>query len=297
MLTERQNIFYDMFGFLVMKNVFSLNELATIQAEFDHRAKIASSYEPFDGTKRHALMMMGDDTPFFASLLEDPRFADTAEKLYGEVIGFVADANRYVGDTIWHFDTGGLRGEGYGVKFAFYLEPVRANTGALRVIPGSHRQPWHAALSQLKPIGPRWTRLAATPAESKLAKDGIDDIPCHVCESDPGDVVAFDTRLFHASLGGSNDRHMCTVCYYKYPETQEDLEVTILNAKGAISHRDNSADPWNPPAMDADWIANRVDNAKRQRWIEQIQALGNMPLEQNGLTTVAENGKWKLMPV
>ena len=33
----------------------------------------------------------------------------------------------------WHYDAGGY--DVYGIKFAIYLDPVRADSGALRVIP------------------------------------------------------------------------------------------------------------------------------------------------------------------
>jgi ectoine hydroxylase-related dioxygenase (phytanoyl-CoA dioxygenase family) len=32
------------------------------------------------------------------------------------------------------------------VKMAFYLEPVDADTGALRLVPGSHLEPLHSEL-------------------------------------------------------------------------------------------------------------------------------------------------------
>ena len=36
----------------------------------------------------------------------------------------------------------------YGVKFAYYLEPVDAESGALRLIPGSHKNPLHEDLRE-----------------------------------------------------------------------------------------------------------------------------------------------------
>ena len=60
-------------------------------------------------------------------LLEDPRFCKPTEQLYGEdALGIVSDANRYVGHTRWHPDHSVDPAEDcYGVKFAFYLQPVR----------------------------------------------------------------------------------------------------------------------------------------------------------------------------
>ena len=166
--------------------------------------------------------------------------------MFGEVIGSGVDADRYTADSAWHYDAGGA--DAQGVKFAFYLQPVRADTGALRVIPGSHRREWFDELYEYEPIGPRWTRAAASPEETQLAMDGIDAIPAYACESDPGDVVAFDLRIYHASLGGSNDRHMCSLVYYKYPSTPEELELITLNVKG---HMARARQCWRPmePAL------------------------------------------------
>ena len=292
MLTEGQVHQFKTFGFVVMKGVFNADELKTIQAEFDERAAVASSHEPFDGTKRHNLNMMGDDTPFYASLLEDPRFADAADQMYGEALGQSADANRYVTNTSWHYDAGAY--EGYGVKFAMYLQPVRADTGALRVIPGSHKQPWFDELDERPPLRYAWAREDFARAE---AADVIASVPGYVCESDPGDVVAFDLRIYHASVGGSSDRQMCTLVYRNYPETPQEIVATIAQAKGYFAESDNSAEPWNPKRSAPDeWLANPTRNPKRQHWIDEWMRFSEMPEQANGFKTTAIDGKLKVVP-
>ena len=135
----------------------------------------AYRHAPFDGTHRHWLPMMGPETPFFTNIPEDPRFSEVAEKLYGDDVFFVvSDANRYVGNTGWHPDHNvDPTKDCYGVKFAYYLEPVDAETGALRLIPGSHKNPLHGDLRE------------------NLNELGLEicDVPGYVCKSEPGDVV------------------------------------------------------------------------------------------------------------
>jgi hypothetical protein len=275
-----------------MRNVFSHDELKTIQQEFDHRAAVASSYKAFDGSERHNLNMMGDDTPFFASLMEDPRFAGTAEQMFGEVIGQTTDANRYITNTYWHYDSGSY--EGYGVKFAMYLQPVRAKTGCLRVIPGSHRRPWFDDLDDRPPLRYAWARQDFARAE---ADEVIDSVPGYACESDPGDVVAFDQRTYHASVGGSKDRQMCTVVYHRYPRTPQEVAAGIVHAKGFMAERDNSAEPWNPRRTATDeWLANPRNDPRRQKWIQQWRELSEMTEGQNGFKMVAIDGKMKVVP-
>ncbi|MBI4552346.1 MAG: phytanoyl-CoA dioxygenase family protein [Candidatus Latescibacteria bacterium] len=256
MLTEEQVIRFQTFGFLIFRQLFSPDELRTIDAEFTHALESAYHHAPFDGTRRHWVPMMGPETPFFASLLEDPRFCEATEQLYGDdAIGIIVDANRYVGNTGWHPDTGSLHQ--FGVKFAFYLEPVGAETGALRVIPGSHHQPFHDILKQ-------------NMSQTKLE---VRDVPACVCESEPGDVVAFDLRVWHASYGGSNDRRMCTLVYYHNPETPEQEEVTRKQAENNIKTPAHFNRP-NDPIYDSHWVANPQRNPKRQRWINRMQELG-----------------------
>jgi len=293
LLTEEQIAQFKTFGFVILKNVFTDDELRTIQSEFDSRATLASSYEPFDGTKRQNFNMMGDTTPFFASLLEDPRFAEAAVQMYGRVIGQNADANRYVTNTYWHYDAGAY--EGYGVKFAMYLQSVRADTGALRVIPGSHKQPWFEDLDSRPPLKYAWARQDFSRAE---ADDVIDSIPAYVCESDPGDVVAFDLRIYHASVGGSSDRQMCTLVYRNYPQTPQEMIATIHQAKGYWEERDNSDEPWNPKrAVPNEWLTNSAGSQMRQRWIEDWKRFSEMADPQNGFKAIAIDGKLKVVPV
>ena len=292
MLTEEQVHQFKTFGFVIMRNAFTKDELHTIQAEFDHRAAVASSYEPFDGTKPQGFNTMGDDTPFIASLLEDSRFAEAAEQIFGDVLGYIADAKRYVGNTSWHYDGGS--NDDSGVHLVMYLQPVRANTGALRVIPGSHKSPWFEELDERPPLRYAWTRQDFARAE---APELIDSIPAYVCETDPGDVVAFDWRLYHATLGGPDDRRQVSLDYTSYPRSPEEVATTISLAKSYMAERDNSADPWNPKRTAPDeWLANPAGNPRRRRWIDGWTKFSEMAEGENGFKTVAQDGKMKVVP-
>ena len=256
MLTEQQIHHFKTFGFLIFRGLFNPDELQTMDAEFERKMEASYQHAPFDGSRRHMVTMMGSETPFFATMLEDPRFCETAEQLYGgDVFGMISDANRYVGDTPWHPDTKSLHQ--YGVKFAYYLEPVDAETGALRVIPGSHKANFHNELREAR-------------SESRL---DICEVPSYICTSEPGDVVAFDLRLWHASSGGSSDRRMCTLVYYNYPKTPEEKEA----ARDQAIRNTNTAEKFNrpyEPHHSPDWVANHGGNPRRGRWIKQMRELG-----------------------
>ena len=261
MLTEQQVSHFNTFGFLIFRQLFSPDELKTISAEFEHTLTSAYRHDPFDGTRRHWVRTMGAETPFFASLLEDPRFCKPTEQLYGEdALGIVSDANRYVGHTRWHPDHSVDPTEDcYGIKFAYYLEPVGAENGALRLIPSSHKNPLHDDL-----------RENLDKFELKIC-----DVPAYVCKSEPGDVVAFDMRCWHASWGGASDRRMCTVVYYKNPESPEEEAATRRRASNSVKEPNNSGLPFSIHRdIMTHWITNHEGNEKRQRWIDRERELG-----------------------
>jgi len=255
MLTDQQYSHFQTFGFVVLRKVFTEDELTLIKEELERTMAAAYAHDPFDGSKRHWVPMFDKSTPFLANLLEDPRLCDVAEQLYGDdTIGMLTDANRYVGDTNWHPDTASIHQ--YGVKFAFYLDPVGPDSGALRVIPGSHLLPLHETLDSK--IGAR--------------ESVIEDIPSVVCSSEPGDVVAFDLRLWHASVGGSDDRRMCTCVYYNNPKTSEEEEATRKQAtnsrKTTAAFHDQDITIYN-----SHWLSNPSGSPKRKRWIERLHNL------------------------
>ncbi len=256
MISEQQLQYFHTFGFIVMKQVFTPDQMRTLQAEVDHRAAVASSYEPFEGTKRQGFTMMDRDTPFCVKIFEDDRIAGVAEQMYGpDVMGTTTDANRYVGNTNWHPDTFHI-GQ-YGVKFAVYMQPVRADSGALRVIPGSHQNPLHDKLRKLKDEG---------------QMDQIEQVPAHVCDSDPGDVVAFDRRTWYASCGGSTDRHMATFNFYRSPKTAEETAVTRFQLSHNVAKTKTSAKPWNPKELiPQSWLDDAENLPRRKRWIAHLQ--------------------------
>ncbi|APR79833.1 Hypothetical protein A7982_05180 [Minicystis rosea] len=266
MLATPQVLEFETFGFVVLRNWFSAEEVTVLKRE--HAAGLDAAWgRPFDGTARQWALMTSERTPLFASLLEDDRFAGVAEQLYGgDVLGVMTDASRFVGDTFWHPDTVGF--DHYGIKFVFYLEPLRADSGALRVVPGSHRQPYHDAFMRF---------LNARRPE-------IDEVPSFVFESEPGDVLAFDLRLYHASCHGAPGRPGASLSYFNNPKT--DAQLAALREQDRLS-RGHTRDLRGPSAVaggsslfEPSWLANTAGNARRARCISRLRELGFFdPLE------------------
>ena len=285
MLTQEQLAHFRTFGFVILKDLFTPDEVDTLNAEFDRASERASSYVPFEGNKRHIFRFRGGDGPFFASLMEDPRFAGTAEQIYGDSFfatgcpGGIRFVNK---GTKWHPDT--VNKNQYGVKFGFYLQPLRADSGALRVIPGSHLDPLHSDLREVRAR----QRLGGTHPIGQ-ALGGVENVPSYVCETDPGDILAFDLRLWHASWGGFEDRKMCQAVFYHYPESAEEMEATrwqlCINAD-----TDYAAAPWDDPELfPGGWHSNPDENPKRKRWLGRLreirEAKTGLRVEMTGMDT------------
>ena len=263
MLTNQQLQHYETFGFVTLQNLFSPSEVETLQAEFENELDYVYANKPFTGEKRYWTMMLNPRTPLFYSLLEDNRLCSIAEQLYGDdVIGIGCDSNRYVGDTKWHSDHAADPTEdSFGVKFAFYLDAVDANSGALRLIPGSHRRAFHYDLKTSLP---------------SLELD-VNDIPAHVCTANPGDVVAFDMRCWHASHGGSAGRRMSTCVYYNNPKGKAEEAAARKRAIGANKVTERFGRQGDP-VYSCEWLENKENSPKRQRWLGRMAELGYFDL-------------------
>ena len=257
MLTAAQVEQFRALGFVVVRQQLQPTEVEQLRSEMRSAMGAAYAHSPFDGTRRHWLPMMGPDTPIFASLLEDPRFLDAAEELMGgEALGWMVDANRYVGDTPWHHDAFATA---HGVKWAIYLEPVGADTGALRLIPASHHPAVNAQVGKFIDLAGR--------ADLRV-------VPALALDSQPGDVVAFDFRCWHASVGGGTDRSMLTVEYFARPQTEQqgdDLR-TVLE-----SHADMCDKLWGDrvghPFLEPRWAAEPL-SPRRKLLVDRLRGCG-----------------------
>ena len=289
MLTDEQLRHFDSFGFLILKQLLTPAEVERLRQEYDARVEETARMVPL-GDKSRDINGLVPSTPMVTELFECDRFAGMGEQIFGELIPAGAILHYYVGDSVWHYDAGGY--DDYGLKLAVYLDPVCGDTGALRVIPGSHLRSYHDRVASFDPVGPRFSRAAATDEERSRALAGIGDIPCTVCDSDPGDVVAFDLRTYHAAKGGAVGRRMCSFTYYSYPHEPAEIELIIHNARGHVGTRDTSSAPWNPPSLPEEWVAGASDHPRRAAWLESLKGFSSMELEQRGVKAVVENGKW-----
>ena len=219
-LSHQQMQFFDALGYLHFPGLLD-DKIDKIIEEFELIWE--KSNQNHDGTKRSVILPFADQSEYLSSLLDDPRIHDIASSICGEEFNYTSgDGNYYVGDTKWHSDGYGARPV-LKIKIAFYLDKVTASTGALRVIPGSHKKGSYYADSLQ-------THLVGT-GTNQIGMFGIegDKIPAVVLETNPGDVAVFNHNIKHSSWGGSNARRMFTMNFTeKFADNQLDELKNIL---------------------------------------------------------------------
>ena len=264
-LTDQQIQHFDIFGFVIRRNVFHPEEIKKILFEFDRRlASTLSNAASTDTNQFNNWPNRGPDTPYIASLLEDPRIYLPSEQLLGnDAVPVHSNSNSYFEDTGWHPDA--TERHLLMIKNVMYLQPTTGERGSLRLIPGSHKSPLH---DELLRIG--LNSVDGTPSRF-LAESGIraEDIPCYVFCSEPGDVITFNQKIWHAAFGGYTDRRTCTFNFFSNPKTAEEKEDLhgqveyyktsrkLLGTDGPQYH------PW--------WLSNPKDSARRARWIQWLE--------------------------
>ncbi len=205
---EQQKRFFDTFGYLVLPGLVK-DDISWIMDEFE--AVFADRGVQHDATRRTTVVPFIDQRERLCTLLDHPALAPVIKNLLGDDFNYVGgDGNYYTGDTNWHSD--GYHDIGCFIKAAFYLDPVARDTGALRVIPGSH----------LIPVRDVWRENDAARAPDLFGIEGR-DVPAIALESTPGDVVFFNHNLRHAAFGGGSRRRMFTLNLCRQCETPEEI--------------------------------------------------------------------------
>ena len=209
-LTDHQLAFFDTFGFLAFPGLFA-DDIDQITGAFE---KVWADHggghfgREHDGKQRSALIQFIDQDEYLSALIDDPRIHDVCASVLGDDFNYSgSDGNFYVGDTLWHSD--GYRDTKYlSFKMAFYLDPVTASTGCLRVIPGSHKY-GDVFGNSLQAVGEVRDKTD-NPSDYLWGVNG-DEVPAVPLEVTPGDLVMFNHQIKHSSWGGGDRRRMFTL--------------------------------------------------------------------------------------
>lgn len=243
MLTQKHIEHFRAFGFVVLRDHLDPATVAALSDEVDRvlRDAFGARFDERDetggGITGHYLPVNGPRAPVSRALVEDDRLHGVAEQLLGaQALPWYPEAILFFGEAGLHSDVGtGV----VGLKLACYLEPLTAENGALRLLPGSHHPDYGAAMRRFQ----RRNR-AANQAE---LREQIETMPLFVAETRPGDVIAFYLHTYHASIYGT-DRRQWQATYFKDPETPEERAAFDRTV-----------------AADRDWIAEEAPKYDRQR--------------------------------
>lgn len=251
-LTEQQLSHFQTFGFLIFRQLLTPQETAQYSLEFNRGLDAWLNGGSHDGKTRHYATLMEAASPFIAGLADDPRFLAVAQQLLGKpVLGIAVDGNYMVGDTLWHPDTGSL--DYTGVKFCIYPDPLDGGNGALRVVPGSHQEPFHSRVRH------------DTQSVFGVAPD---QLPVYIFASQPGDVLVFNVALWHGAFGGGHHRRQGVVVYYEDPTTTGATTAIQAQMRGNHQHFAKLG-----RRMYGDhWRASR--HSEHQRWLRRLDELG-----------------------
>jgi ectoine hydroxylase-related dioxygenase (phytanoyl-CoA dioxygenase family) len=195
---------FDLFGFEVFRGLLAH---ASPRVFADVEEAFGAEWGHHGSAERKAVPDFLERSPALTAAAAEAGLTEIASELLDQEAFFLyGDASEYRGDTYWHVDT--RAAEARLVKFVFYDSPLDGTCGALRVLPGSHRAP-----------GTR----DAEPMDAR-------DVPGHVLDVAPGDVIAFDPRIRHAALGG-RVRRQVAVAYAARPQNpvaQQELVNLVL---------------------------------------------------------------------
>jgi len=184
-LLSTADIFWT-FGFVIIRQFFDATSLGEEIDLVTRRGVASRQPAAYSGINFQYVPMMTEETPESLALLD--RVGALAEAvLGGPVLPTRAKGIRYFGNTPWHTDS---ESPITSIGFLAYCEPLDADSGALRIIPGSHRREYGDAIRELR-----------VNAETPVA-----ELPSHVAETRPGDLILIDEHLFHASYGGTERR-------------------------------------------------------------------------------------------
>lgn len=235
MISRRR--FFETFGYLKLPGLLA-DDIGWISDEFDaiwaRRPDVNH-----DGSHRTIYPdAFLNASSVLAQLIEHPLIRSATDEIIGpDIIYYGGDGNYYSGDTGWHRDVFSIPGGDEGktivrhIKIAFYLDPLTATAGALRVIPGSHHlgDTYAQGITACLPNG-----------STDLSEDGTtegvssDDVPAMALPVVPGDVLIFDHRIMHASFGGSSARRMfaMNLCEPCHTTRQKELTAELFRMYG-----------------------------------------------------------------
>ena len=218
-LTPQQVSFYETFGFLRLPGLFR-DEIEEIDKGFEavfadeHHPRMEIEVDLHRNEPRTMVPHFIDKHPALVGLRDDPRILGVVRSLLGPSFEYAeSDGNLYFCDSEWHCDIYGSPMTVRHVKLSFYLDALRADSGAPRLIPGTNH--WQSGFA--RNLRTSFKEFGQIP--SIYGVEGP-DVPSVTLESNPGDLLMWDFRTLHASYFGRPRRRLFTLNFRELAEVE-----------------------------------------------------------------------------
>lgn len=215
MLTPQQLAHFDIFGFLLLRQLFAAGEIAAIRQAAEEIWQAEREQRGLGPLDYLSLPSFIERTPALLGLAVDDRIYGAIADLLGpDFLWSGSEGNTGAAMQnqfhAWHSDRCGEAEPDYRrAKVMIYLTPVTKETGCLRVIPGSHKLPLYKELDGLN------QQTADTCAQ--LFGVAGQDLPAFPLETTPGDVVIFNHYLYHGVYQGGGARRYIAMKFVSRP--------------------------------------------------------------------------------
>ncbi len=274
MLSHQQILHFRTFGYVTLRGLLSQDEAAALRMEVtgaltDAFGSLGTEPDDLGGISGDYLPLAVNRAPLSMALIaDDPRtFLSSAELLGSPTVPSIGTATCFTGDSTWHTRLGPAVG---GVTFWADLEPRTAETGALRLIPGSHLPEFERRL---------WEYMGVEPSTSGFERW---EWPHVVVETEPGDVVAFHAHLMNCAQGGT-PRLSWTIDYLEWPGLGHQDRMAIVRDMTLddveYDHEEYDRERW--PVW-REWVAGARGIQSREIAVERLKLLGVLPGEEGG---------------
>jgi len=207
-LSDQQVAYFETFGYLKIPGLFAddVDRLsAGFEAVFAENDKWVTNEELHYEQTRTIIPAFITKDERLHQLLEDERVVGVVTSLIGQHYEYAeSDGNVFSCDTSWHSDIYAAPLHQYHLKLSFYLDPLQADTGAIRFIPGTNHHESTYARTLRRDLNTPTTVVETFGVPSQ-------EIPSWPVETVPGDLVIWNFRTVHGSFGGGERRRLFSI--------------------------------------------------------------------------------------
>lgn len=251
---------YNASGFVIIKQCLSQDEFGRLEAAYERVMPTAPEHNYFDecGTKMMNPFVEADDS--MGELVEHPKIMKAMRDIWGIECLYSGGSDMWsnYSETPWHSD-GDPGREAVSIKTAIYLDKTTTGKGSLNVIPGSHHPAYSAAIFDA------WGCSEEGRPRLTINRDAIPGIVS--VDTSPGDVVIFDTRIWH-SAPRRNDGLPRRTMFISYLPDPKDVPLT-RERRNAIKERLESGNAY---IYSKEML--RKKTPERERMAARLEALG-----------------------